>query len=69
MPAAMSGVRSAWKSYRLTRDAQAQCRELARLILRHLRRLFDPYPPEFYYMRGPGPKWREKHNVRKTPGE
>jgi len=21
---------------------------------------FDPYQPELYYMRGPGPKWREK---------
>ena len=24
--------------------------------------LFDPYRPELYYMRGPGPKWREKHS-------
>jgi len=23
--------------------------------------LFDPYQPELYYMRGPGPKWRERH--------
>ena len=23
--------------------------------------LQDPYRPELYYMRGPGPKWREKH--------
>jgi hypothetical protein len=23
--------------------------------------LFDSYRPELYYMRGPGPKWREKH--------
>jgi hypothetical protein len=21
----------------------------------------DPYHPELHYMRGPGPKWREKH--------
>jgi hypothetical protein len=21
----------------------------------------DPYWPELYHMRGPGPKWREKH--------
>jgi hypothetical protein len=21
----------------------------------------NPYHPELYYMRGPGPKWREKH--------
>jgi hypothetical protein len=23
--------------------------------------LFGPYRPERHYMRGPGPKWREKH--------
>ena len=23
--------------------------------------LLDPYRPELHYMRGPGPKWREKH--------
>ena len=22
---------------------------------------FDHYRPELHYMRGPGPKWREKH--------
>jgi hypothetical protein len=26
-----------------------------------LGRVLDPYRPELYYMRGPGPKWREKH--------
>jgi len=26
-----------------------------------LKNLFDPYRPERHYMRGPGPKWREKH--------
>jgi hypothetical protein len=25
------------------------------------RQAFDPYRPELHYMRGPGPKWREKH--------
>ena len=24
--------------------------------------LFDPYRPELYYMRGPGPKWHAKHD-------
>ena len=28
---------------------------------RVLKSLFDPYRPELHYMRGPGPKWREKH--------
>jgi hypothetical protein len=23
--------------------------------------LFDPYRPELYYMRGPGPRWHKKH--------
>jgi hypothetical protein len=26
-----------------------------------LKSLLDPYRPELHYMRGPGPKWREKH--------
>ena len=25
--------------------------------------IFDPYRPELRYMRGPGPKWREKHGI------
>jgi hypothetical protein len=31
-------------------------------ICRRLRReLFDSYRPELHYMRGPGPRWHEKH--------
>ena len=31
-------------------------------IWRRLRHgIFDSYHPELHYMRGPGPKWREKH--------
>jgi hypothetical protein len=26
-------------------------------------RLCHPYRPELHYMRGPGPKWREKHGM------
>ena len=33
---------------------QWQCR---RLVVS----LFDSYRPELHYMRGPGPKWRQKH--------
>ena len=25
--------------------------------------LFDDYRPELHYMRGPGPKWHEKHEL------
>ena len=32
--------------------------ELGRTLMKDL---FDPYRPELHYMRGPGPKWREKH--------
>jgi len=30
------------------------------------RELLDPYRPELHYMRGPGPKWCEKHGHRGT---
>src|SRR5712691_5974443 len=34
---------------------------------RHLHKaLFDTYRPELHYMRGPGPKWREKHGALQT---
>jgi hypothetical protein len=26
--------------------------------------LFDDYRPELHYMRGPGPKWREKYGEK-----
>jgi hypothetical protein len=32
------------------------------------RDLSDPYRPELHYMRGPGPKWREKHG-QMTPDD
>ena len=28
-----------------------------------IRELTDPYRPELHYMRGPGPKWAEKHHA------
>lgn len=38
-------------------------RILARRWLKHAELLSDPYRPERHYMRGPGPKWREKHGL------
>jgi hypothetical protein len=29
--------------------------------------LFDRFGPELHYMRGPGPKWREKHRRPANP--
>ena len=55
--------------------AQAWWGEFAK-ILRVLRGPFESYRPEAYYMRGPGPKWRQKHRLpgseirsRPTPNE
>lgn len=31
--------------------------------------LFDSYHPELHYMRGPGPKWREKHGQMPVTAE
>lgn len=34
-------------------------------VFKELRRaLFDSYRPELHYMRGPGPKWRERNRAR-----
>jgi hypothetical protein len=41
----------------LARVANAAVRRWRRLTTS----LFDPYRPELHYMRGPGPKWPEKH--------
>jgi hypothetical protein len=30
--------------------------------------LFDDYRPELHYMRGPGPKWNEKHERAEIDG-
>src|SRR6478735_4575607 len=30
--------------------------------------LFDDYRPELHYMRGPGPKWHEKHDRAEIDG-
>jgi len=32
-------------------------------LRRVVARLTDPYRPELHYMRGPGPRWREKHGL------
>ena len=34
---------------------------LVKIWLRLRQRIFNSYHPELHYMRGPGPKWREKH--------
>jgi hypothetical protein len=34
---------------------------------RWLSSVSDPYRPELHYMRGPGPKWQEKHRRSANP--
>jgi hypothetical protein len=46
-------------SFSFHRDALVLCRSLTH-------DLFDLYRPELHYMRGPGPKWREKHAIEAT---
>jgi hypothetical protein len=38
-------------------------------LWRTLTGLFDSYRPERHYMRGPGPKWRQKHAHDAVKGE
>jgi hypothetical protein len=35
--------------------------ELRAVWRQFVAKAFDPYRPELYYMRGPGPAWRAKH--------
>jgi hypothetical protein len=53
MPNALSASR-ARPAARSLGGAMTELRKL-------LKGMFDPYRPELHYMRGPGPKWREKH--------
>jgi hypothetical protein len=36
-------------------------RKMVASLVWSLTALFDSYRPELHYMRGPGPKWHEKH--------
>ena len=31
-------------------------------LVQTLKTMFNPYRPERHYMRGPGPKWHERHD-------
>jgi hypothetical protein len=46
-------------AHRMTSGVLADLAEFAHSLARSL---FDPYRPELYYMRGPGPKWHAKHD-------
>ena len=43
------------------RNAAGLLAEIADLFRSLTKALLDPYRPELHYMRGPGPKWIERH--------
>jgi hypothetical protein len=43
------------------REAPGLAVDIGNLFQNLVKALFDPYRPELHYMRGPGPKWHEKH--------
>jgi hypothetical protein len=71
----MSGVVvSVFRLSKLTADIDVSTARVAGIVemgLRVKKWLSDPYRPELHYMRGPGPKWREKHahagSIRSKP--
>ena len=46
---------------RLGNSHRSRRTALRGLIRKRLVTVFASYRPELHYMRGPGPKWREKH--------
>jgi hypothetical protein len=40
--------------------------DIAELFRNLANALFDSYRPELHYMRGPGPKWRAKHDLSRA---
>lgn len=44
-------------------SANETWQRLLAAITRRVQDVFDPYRPELHYMRGPGPKWLEKHGI------
>jgi hypothetical protein len=44
------------------RKAPGLTADIADLFQNLAKALFDPYRPELYYMRGPGPRWHAKHD-------
>jgi hypothetical protein len=43
------------------RDTAGSTCSFANVVHRLVKDLFSGYRPELHYMRGPGPKWRAKH--------
>jgi hypothetical protein len=48
---------------RIGDSAHEMGQHLFAAIARIVQDVFDTYRPELHYMRGPGPRWREKHGT------
>jgi hypothetical protein len=46
-----------------SRDTKPRNNPIAALWASLISGMFDSYRPELHYMRGPGPKWRAKHQT------
>jgi hypothetical protein len=57
----MSLVSFVFRQVRSLRDMRVLSGEFVARLRGRLHGLANPYRPEFHYMRGPGPKWREKN--------
>jgi hypothetical protein len=44
-------------------SAQQMGQRLLSVLMSHVSAVFDSYRPELHYMRGPGPRWRQKHGM------
>jgi hypothetical protein len=56
------------KSREMTQSAQASPPKGFAAWQALTKALFDDYRPELHYMRGPGPKWREKYDLPEIAG-
>ena len=60
----MTAIRATIASHPQILPLSGLGRTIAGCIAALKRRLSDPYRPELHYMRGPGPKWLERHPPR-----
>ena len=54
--------RTTYRMLASRREAPGLAADIADLLRNLTRALLDPYRPELHYMRGPGRKWRSKHD-------
>jgi len=63
----MAAIRAIIASQPLNMPFSGMARAIAGTFTDIKRRLTDPYRPELHYMRGPGPKYRERRQKSRRP--